>query len=422
MLTKIHRTIYLNIIISFAFLFLTNAYAVLDLELTQGVNSATPIAITSFNNDILHDVISKDLKNSGKFSIAEATDESSPFNYNFWQQKKVNDVVTGDVQSTGGNAYTVTFALHDSYGRKVLLAGSFNVKESELHTLAHHISDLVYQKLTGDRGIFSTKIAYVAVERSEGSAKYQLMVSDIDGFNAKALLTSDQPIMSPSWSPDGKQIAYVSFEGKRAAIYRQNVASGARSIVTNYPGINGAPAWSPDGSKMALVLTETGYPKIYTLNLASNKLDQLTSDWYLDTEPNFAPDGKSIIFTSNRGGTPQIYRVILENKKIERVSFKGNYNARPSYSADAKYIVMLHQDQNGFNIAAQDVNSGRISVLTKSGNDESPSVAPNGKMVAYATNSGGKGILGLVSIDGSVKLLLPEQSGEVEEPAWSPFF
>jgi TolB protein len=427
----IKKIIFVKVLVIAVIIFITaKAYAVLDLELTQGVTSTMPIAIlpfagqeviTSPDNNI-HDVVSNDLKNSGKFGLADVSGAGNSIDYSFWQQKKVNDVVTGQITQLNGNQYQVSFALNDVYTKNTLLAKQYTVKNSELRALAHHISDLIYEQLTGDKGIFSTKIAYIVVQRqSARNAKYNLEVSDVDGYNPKILLVSSFPIMSPSWSKDGKQVAYVSFEGNRAAIYAEDVATGARRLISKFPGINGAPAWSSDGSKMALVLSVTGYPKIYVLDIASGKTEQLTSDWYLDTEPSWSQDGRSIIFTSNRGGSPQIYRVNLADKKVTRVTFSGSYNARASFTPDGKTMVMLHQDGGNFNIAAQSLESGRVTVLTRSGNDESPSIAPNGKMVVYATNNGGKGVLGEVSIDGRVKLLLPAREGEVQEPAWSPF-
>ena len=403
------------------------AYAVLDLELTEGANNAVPIAILPFSgSDRVAPVVGQDLQNSGRFKLADISDlvqgqDYNAISYPYWSGRKVNDVVTGKIQVSDGK-YQVSFRLFDTYNKSVLLEKQYTVGENQLRQLAHHISDLIYQQITGDRGVFSTKIAYILVDRQANlPAKYRLEVSDVDGYNPHSLLTTDQPLMSPAWSPDGTKLAYVSFEGNRAAIYVQDVATGNRHVLTRYAGINGAPAWSPDGKKMAVVLTETGYPKIYVLDLVNNSVTRVTNDWYLDTEPAWALDGKSIIFTSNRGGTPQIYRVTLSNKKIDRVTYKGNYNARASFTSDGKNIVILHQEGDAFNIALQDLSSGRVMVLTKTGADESPTVAPNGKMVMYATNYRGKGMLAAVSTDGKVQILLPSREGEVQEPAWGPF-
>lgn len=456
-------------------------YAAIDLELTQGVDSARPIAIMplmgeeaiSDNASNVRAVVGKDLENSGRFKLANVTGllpalgagggasggvgaaknggsvaaggstnaaVSSGINYDFWRDKKVENVVIGDIKRMGRSDFQISFKLFDVYGKAMLLDRQYSrVPSAQLRTLAHHVSDLIYEKLTGERGIFSTKIAYVVVQRSggvgeavvAGATRYSLELADVDGYNPRTLLTSDQPIMSPAWSPDGKKIAYVSFEGNRAAIYVQDVATGQRQVVSKQPGLNSAPAWSPDGKKLAVVLSISGYPKIYVMSANGmgggsgsgdgGATEQITSDWYLDTEPNWAKDGQSILFTSNRGGTPQIYRVYLASKKVERVTYAGSYNARASFTADGKNIVMLHQDGGAFNIALQDLATGRMSTLTRSDFNESPSVAPNGKMVAYASNAGGRGVLAMVSSDGKVKLLLPALQGEVQEPAWSPF-
>lgn len=404
------------------FLVGASAHAALELELTQGVDTAIPIAINSFGSqDSISPVITADLKNSGRFKlVAGSATNPSNIDFDYWRGQGADNVVTGQIVASGGQ-YKVSFKLFDVYNHNQLLADQYTVKSGQLRQLAHHISDLIYQQLTGDRGVFSTKIAYILVNRAPGQRpKYRFQVADADGYNPKTLLTSTFPLMSPAWSPDGKKIAYVSFEGHRAAIYIQDLASGQRRILSKFPGINGAPAWSPDGSKMALVLTQTGYPKIYILDLSSNSLQRVTSDYSLDTEPSWSPDGRSLIFTSNRGGTPQIYRVNLDDRSIKRVTYDGSYNARASFTADGKNIVMLHQDGEGFNIAAQDLTSGRVTVLTNSSSNESPSVAPNGKMVIYATDANNHGVLAEVSIDGRVKLLLPALDGEVQEPAWGP--
>lgn len=419
---------------------LTNAvYATLELELTQGVDSALPIAIVPFANqdsiasddNKISNVVSNDLKNSGRFRLTDLTtvppqaltavQDGQALDYNSWQQLKTDDVVTGQIKKVSGGEYQVSFQLFDIYNKNKILEQQYTVTTEKLRPLAHHISDLIYQKLTGDRGVFSTKIAYIVVNRQGRQAQYRFEVADVDGYNPRTLLSSSAPLMSPAWSPDGQRIAYVSFEGNRASIYIQDVTTGQRNVVAKYPGINGAPAWSPDSKKLALVLTQTGYPKIYVLDLTTNDLQRITDDWYIDTEPAWAPDGKSIIFTSNRGGNPQIYRVALDNKKVQRISFNGPYNARASFTPDGKNIVMLHQNGEMFSIAQQELSSGRVTVLTKTGHDESPSMAPNGKMVVYATNSNDRGVLAEVSMDGRVKLLLPARDGEVQEPAWAPF-
>ncbi len=410
--------------------FASSAFAVLEIELTQGVDNAMPMAILPFvgqehvdtTDGKLTDIVGNDLKNSGRFKLVESGEVSKEaIDFAVWKSQKVEGVVTGQIKVAGRDQLSVTFRIFDVYSQKKLFEKEYTIKKDRMRKLAHHISDIIYQQFTGDRGIFSTKIAYILVERQGRAAKYSLQVTDSDGINAHTLLVSKFPLMSPSWSPDGRNLAYVSFEGHRAAIYLQDIATGNRKILSKFPGINGAPAWSPDGKKMAMVLTQTGYPKIYVLDIASGSLERLTDGWYLDTEPSWSPDGNSLIFTSNRGGGPQIYRVNVENKKVERVTFSGSYNARASFTPKGDTIVMLHQDGEMFSIAAQDLQSGRVTPLTRSGLNESPSLAPNGRMVVYGTNSNGRGMLAEVSIDGRVKLLLPAGKGEVQEPAWSPF-
>ncbi len=427
LIDKVSKMIKLFRILVVSLLFcLGDVFAVLEIEITQGVDNAMPIAILPFvgqeaiksADSQITAIVGNDLKNSGKFRLVGTADHKT------WYAQKVEVVVTGQVRALGGGQFQVTFKLFDIYSKNRLLEKEFTVKAEQLRKLAHHISDMIYQQLTGDRGIFSTKIAYILVSDRHGRhAKYKFQIADSDGYNPRTLLVSNFPLMSPSWSPDGKKIAYVSFEGNRAAIYVQNIATGSRRILSKFPGINGAPAWSPNGRNIALVLTQTGYPKIYILDVATSRLERITDDWYADTEPSWAPDGKSLIFTSDRGGigSPQIYRIDIESKQVERITYSGSYNARASYTSSGKTIIMLHKEGNMFSIAEQDLQSGRVTVLTQFGLHESPSIAPNGKMVVYATNNNGRGMLAEVSIDGRVKLLLPAGEGAVQEPAWSPF-
>ncbi len=418
------------------------SHAVVDLELTQGLQGAIPIAIVPFAGQPSQDrapdnvvgVVTSDLQNSGRFRVMDKSDmEQTPnrvdqVDFNYWQKHRMNNIVVGQVQPVGGGRYQVQFQLLDTYAASsaaknaVLLSQSFTVNSQQLRSLAHHISDLVYEKLTGDRGVFSTRIAYVLAQQlGRGSIQYALEVADMDGYNPKSLLQSREPIMSPAWSPDGKQIAYVSFEQGRGMVYVQHIQTGSRQLVSNFPGLNSAPTWSPDGRKLALVLTRSGYPKIFIMDLHSKQTTQLTQGDSIDTEPTWSSDGSYLVFTSSRSGGPQVYRVNIASGNVQRVTFQGNYNASPSLAPDGKALAVLNGGNNQFNIAVQDLSSGRYSVLTRSGNDQSPSLAPNGKMIIYATQSGGHGVLGMVSTDGRVKLILPAREGDVREPAWSPF-
>lgn len=424
------------------FFFSAHAYAVLDIQLTDGISRAVPIAVVPFEHEsLINDstrqlskIISHDLAISGQFRILSMAGVSqTPFtaaavDYQFWRQQKVDDVIVGQIKQVGFDQYQVTIGLVDLYRgalspTKTLLDEKFTVSKNELRGLAHHISDLIYEKLTGERGIFSTRLAYVLVTKGlDGKKQYSLQVSDMDGYNAKSIMISPQPIMSPAWSPDGRKIAYVTFETKLPEIYVSNVMTGERRKVTSFPGINGAPAWSPDGSKLAVALSFTqGNPNIYVIDLASTKLSQITRDGAINTEPAWAPDGRSLVFTSDRGGNPQVYRVNLATLQTSRITFDGNYNASASFLPDAKNIVLLHRGDTRFNIAVMDLGSGVVTEITKAGRDDSPAVAPNGKMVAYATQYGGNGVLAMVSTDGNVKLRLPDVQGIVQEPAWSPY-
>ena len=415
----------IRIMALFSILF-TNALFALDLELTQGINSALPIAINSFGSDAqaqsIAQVIESDLTLSGQFKIVSGPQSpSANASVSLLKQMGADSVVSGRVTRVG-NGYEVSFTLTDAMARgATLLTKTYQMNANELRPLAHHISDEIYQKLTGERGIFSTRIAYISVQRAVGSTRYTLEVADADGHNPQSLLLSSEPIMSPSWAPNGKSISYVSFEKKKAQIYTVSVETGQRRLITSFYGINGAPSWSPDGNHLAVVLSKSGTPKVYEIDINSGSMKQLTFGDAIDTEPRYAPDGQSLLFTSGRGGSPQVYRLSLAGGQVSRVTFEGNYNARASFTPDMKNIVMLHREDRQFNIGLQNATGGPIANLTSSGLDESPSVSPNSRLVLYATRVQNKGVLGIVSIDGRIRMRLPAREGDVQEPAWSPF-
>lgn len=420
----------------------TQSYAILDLELTQGVAASVPIAVIAFfgehpraqGDQTIIEIIRNDLQNSGEFRVINQNkdDQKTPIKApSDWREAGADYVLTGSIEKTKSQEYLVHYQLTNVFASKksssnknteLLINETYNSPVDSLRSLAHHISDEIYQKLTGTKGVFSTRIAYVlVVHPSKTTSHYQLVVADADGFNQQTLLSSSQPIMSPAWSPAGDAIAYVSFERHRASIYLQNLNTGKRELVSHTPGINGAPAFSPDGKKMAVVLSKTGNPKIYLLDLASSRLEQVTHGWSIDTEPAFSPDGSSILFTSNRDGSPQVYQYSVPTGAVSRLTFTGDYNARPSFSANGQSVVVMHRDHGNYGIARLDLSSGQMIVLSQTGNDESPSLAPNGKMIIYATMYAGRGVLAQVSVDGKIKLRLPAREGTVQDPAWSPF-
>jgi len=422
----------------------SNTYAgLMNIVIDGGQSGGIPIAVVPFSveggdkNEVLNlaDIIHTDLRSSGQFSpvpfqnLRQSPHQLSQVQFPYWQSEQVADLVVGRIRKTAQGRFTVNFELLDVVRQKVgtpslpLLSMQFdNIAAQDFRSLGHHISDLIFEKIIGVRGFFSTRIAYISVSDNGRGGSRSLEIADYDGHNPRVLYRSNYPIMSPTWSPDGKKIAFVSFEKERSSINVVDVNSGRVEVISRYAGINSAPAWSPDGRTLALVLSKDGGPKIYTMNLASKQLSRLTAGTGIDTEPCFAPDGRSIVFTSDRGGKPQIYRVNLSSGKTERLTFVGNYNAKPSLTPDGKNLVTLHRGEEGlFSIAVHSLNQGGLRILTQTGLNDSPTLAPNGMMVIYGAQAGGKKVLGAVSLDGRLKIRLPGREGEVQEPAWSPF-
>lgn len=413
------------------------SHAILSMELTQGTQSAIPVAIVPFANPDaplqISDVITHDLEMSGRFKVygrkelTEFPTSASEVKQHYFKKLGTEYIALGTVSSQGNGMYRVKLQLLDLLKSKeeqsVILDKTLTVPVTTLRSAAHHLSDLIYQQLTGKKGVFSTKLAYVLVQRNARNARYILEVSDHDGYDPRPLLISYEPIMSPAWSPDGRKLAYVSFEDKRAGIYIQDVQSGKRHLLSAFPGINGAPAWSPDGRKLAVVLSKSGSPNIYVMDIASKSLTPVTKDFYINTEPTWSKDGKRLLFTSNRSGGPQIYAARLADGHIERISFDGGYNARPSFAFDGKHVAIIHKVSGIYKIALLNLDSGTTHVLTTAhhGDSASPSVAPNGSMVLYDTFYKGRNVLAMVSADGRVHLVLPARNGEAQDPAWSPY-
>ena len=409
------------------------ARAQLVIEITEGVDDPTAIAVVPFATEGLGlspadmaEIVADDLLRSGQFAPVRRENMLSypasgdELYFRDWRAIDTEYVLTGRV--TVGEQLRVDYELFDVDRERRVLSGSQTDTPGEARMLAHRVSDAVYEQLTGIRGAFATRLLYVSVERNpQGKDYYRLTLSDSDGARPIVLLESREPIMAPSWSPDGREIAYVSFETDRPAIFRQELRTGAREQLTNFRGLNSSPAWSPDGNTLAMVLSKDGSPDIYLMDVASRSLTRITRHYAIDTEPAWMPDGKSILFTSDRGGRPQIYRYHLQTGVTDRMTFDGNYNARARVAQDGRNVVLVHQREGQYHIAIHDLVTERLQVLTSTDLDESPSIAPNGSMVLYATKSEDRGILSAVSVDGGVKFSLPARTGDVREPAWSPY-
>ena len=407
------------------------AQANLTIEITRGSDRATPVAVVPFagGDDFPEDVaqvIHDNLERSGYFDplprrqMLDRPSESGEVRYGNWRSLDVRYLVVGRA-SREGNGYRLRYELMDVSGERRMLGEVVTADQNELRGAAHYISDQIFEAITGIRGAFATRIAYVTAQGVGDNMQFTLFVADADGRNSQQVLSSREPILSPAWSPDGRRLAYVSFETERPAIYIQDLASGQRVRATSFQGINGAPAWSPDGRRLAMSLSKDGQPEIYVMDIASRSFDRITNSSSIDTEPDWSPDGRSLVFTSDRSGGPQLYRHDFASGQQQRLTFTGNYNARGRFSPDGEAIFLIHRSSNGFQVARQDLDSGRLVTLSDSRRDESPSVSPNGTMVIFATQQGNSGVLGAVTADGRASFRLPSASGDVREPAWSPF-
>lgn len=410
--------------------------AELLIEITKGSDDAMPIAVVPFTNrttsalpaDIAR-IIDANLLRSGDFvtlptnKMLSLPDQSNDVHFRDWRLLGQRFVLVGQVSSdAAGRRFHVQYELMDVINQKRVIGELISSSTTGMRKLAHRISDKVYEAITGVRGAFSTKIAYVTLDiKSASVGEYRLQLADADGQRSRTIFTSDQPVLSPSWSNDAKRIAYVSFESGRPAIYIHNIRTGKRKQVTAFKGLNSAPMWSPDDKKLLMTLSKDGNAELYSLDIASSSLDRLTNHYGIDTEASWSRDGRRVVFTSDRSGTPQIYTMSLIDRQPERVTFTGRYNSRPRFSFDGSKIYFVHKSSRDYHIAAMDSDGSNQHILTDTPLDESPSVSPNGRMIMYATKRDGKGVLGVVSVDGDSKYFLPSSYGEVREPAWAPF-
>ncbi len=415
---------------------LATARADVVIDIINGEVRRTPVAVVPFGwrgaaaempLDVA-EVIGADLYRSGRFDPKPESDmlqkptSGEDIDFDDWTILGIEAVVVGSVEQTGDNAYTVQFQLFDPYRQAQLVGYRMPASRGTMRRVAHRAADMIYEKLTGIKGVFSTQVAYVAARKQGAGSLYQLVVADYDGENEHVIVESTDPIMSPAWSPDSRRLAYVSFEGSRSSIYVQQLRTGNRLRVSSEPGINGAPSFSPDGRKLVLTLGGVdGNLDIHTLDLTSREKTRLTTHRAIDTEGSWSPDGRHIYFTSDRAGGPQIYRISAEGGTPERVTFEGSYNARPRLSPDGDKLALLHNDRGNFRIGIMDLERKDLLILSTGRQDESPSFAPNSDILIYATRAGGNGVLETVSADGLIRQRRSSGQADVREPVWSPF-
>jgi TolB protein len=412
------------------------AHAELKIDITRGVTDPIPIAVVQFARAVPADggldvaqVVQRDLESSGRFKGMERRDMlSQPTRLGEvqtadWRTARNDYIIVGRVSSPSATELVIDFELMNLLTGQTLLTQNIKVVPNSLRYGAHRVADIIYERITGIRGAFATRIAYVSVDGTPPNQRYQLLVADTDGENMRVILESKQPIMSPAWSPDGQWIAYVSFENRVSSIWLQRTRTGERRQISARAGINGAPSFSPDSKKIALTLSgSNGNLDIYVLDLSTQGLTRITDDPSIDTEAAWSPDGKFLYFTSDRGGAPQIYRVdALPNQKPKRITFGVSYAARPRLSPDGTQLAMVVQEGGGFRVAMHDLASNQTRTLSRGGLDESPSFAPNGAQLIYAGRERGQGVLAMVSVDGQVTQRLKSDQGEVREPVWGPF-
>ena len=403
------------------------ARAQLSIEITGAGANRIPVAIADFGGEpglsrALTSVIRADLERSGLFKLIDtsgvAMTENTAPGYGDWRNRGADALAAGSLGAGGDGRLEARFRLYDINKQQPLAGVAYPTSSATLRTAGHRIADVIYEKLIGEPGVFSTRIAYVI---KSGPARYELTIADADGQNAQVALRSREPIISPVWSPDGTRIAYVSFENKKPIIFVHTLATGQRVQVANFKGSNSAPAWAPDGRRLAVVLSKDGGSQIFLVNADGSGVQRLTPPGSINTEPFFAPDGQTLYYTSDRGGSPQIYRSSVGGNDAQRVTFEGPYNVSPRISPDGKTLAFITRRDGSFRLAAMDLATRQVQILTDSHRDESPSFAPNSRMILIATEVGGRGVLSAVSIDGRIRQRLSIAAGDVREPAWGPY-
>jgi TolB protein len=408
-------------------LFSTTARAQLTIEVIGGGADQIPITVLPLADEEkfqqrISQIVSADLIRSGRFkvqdigSVRPLPSEPTEVNYRYWKNRGTQTLVIGKVMQREDGKVEVRFRMMDTSKEAQAVGYAYTIVVPQMRAIAHKIADTIYEKLTGEPGVFSTRIAYVA----RFPQRFELHVADADGFNSQFILAHREPIISPAWSSDGTRIAYVSFEQGRSIVFIHNLVDGTRRILASYDGINSAPAWSPDGKHLALALSKDGVSQIYMIDADGNGLVRLTNSNAIDTEASFSPDGKYILFTSDRGGSPQIYRMSASGANVERMTFDGGYNVTPRYSPDGKSFAYIQRNQGRYTLALMDLTTRQSVILSDSSLDGSPAFAPNGRLILYASIVGGHGILAAVSSDGRIKQKISASAQDVREPAWGP--